>query len=484
MQTIRTLSLLALVLASSLCAQSNVRVTVVNPVQLGTFQYDNFFALGVLFDTRVALRLDEVRVDSLGAGDVVVRLLDAQGAVLQTATVTVSEPGLHTVPLGFNIDPGTSFGLDAVGSTVPGLARNTIGSHYPINTEGVVLTNSMSGFSGDYGPFYDWRIITGGGSGMQVFGTGSSASTPELPNGWINGSADGRWLLNSGPTPTPATGPDVGNAGTAADNYVFFESSDTNAGEQAILVAPPISSALTPAARIDFNYHMRGADTGTLELQTLTATGWVTIFSRTGDQGTAWLSGSALLAEVNGAFNYRFVATDGAGDTSDIALDDVVISSSTGGATPGIWQTNQPEAALTVEGVVGGPFTLARRDVTFQADVTVESTLIGQPFDVFVTFQPARALGSGALSSPGGQILNIDPYAGPFISLSAGSLILDPVLAPLIPFTGTISTRLTAPPVQTIVSAQSFVLDPASADGIRLSQVCEGLWGPQAATQL
>jgi hypothetical protein len=129
------------------------------------------------------------------------------------------------------------------------------------------------------------------------------------------------------------------------------------------------------------------------------------------------------------------------------------------GTVIGDFQTNQPEATFTVNGQQGTILAAPRTIVASGTPVTVawSSTLIGNPFDVFLSSVPADA---GGLPTAGGQIINLDlgaPFSPAFNFFGA-------TIAPA-------SFPLTLP--VGFYSAQLVVLDAGSPDLFRLSQPVE-----------
>ena len=150
-----------------------------------------------------------------------------------------------------------------------------------------------------------------------------------------NSEDDGNLTLGSGETPSSNTGP------TAASNgnyYYFVEASSTDIGvgsnAEVILTSPCIDLNGGIIADFDFDYHMFGADTGSLVLQVSpsTTSNWTTVFTRTGAQSTNggdWQSGAVDLSTyTDTSIQLRFVITTGNGFASDIAIDNFSINPS------------------------------------------------------------------------------------------------------------------------------------------------------------
>ncbi|MEL7003484.1 MAG: M4 family metallopeptidase, partial [Bacteroidota bacterium] len=179
----------------------------------------------------------------------------------------------------------------------------------------------------------------GGGGG----GTFSCASTIssfpynegfESGNGvWTQGSGDDfNWTRRSGGTPSNNTGPTSANGGSY---YMYVESSSPNYPSRVTnYESPCFDLSGLSTANFTFDYHMYGASTmGGLELQASTETSsWSTIWSKSGNQGNSWQSASVSLAGYLGSIvKLRFVGTTGSTWQGDMAIDNVGVSTGTGG---------------------------------------------------------------------------------------------------------------------------------------------------------
>ncbi|NNF97766.1 MAG: hypothetical protein HKM93_00145 [Desulfobacteraceae bacterium] len=147
---------------------------------------------------------------------------------------------------------------------------------------------------------------------------------------WTNAaSGDNKdWTRGSGGTPSYATGPSGGADGSSY--YMYLETSSGSAytlGDTAILLGPVITAT---AIRLQFQYHMYGADIGTLAVDVLSAGSWINnVWYISGQQ---YLSDTAayLTADVDlssySVSQIRFRATAAGGYTGDIAIDNVEIT--------------------------------------------------------------------------------------------------------------------------------------------------------------
>ncbi|WP_028890036.1 trypsin-like peptidase domain-containing protein [Tenacibaculum ovolyticum] len=149
---------------------------------------------------------------------------------------------------------------------------------------------------------------------------------------------DGNWTRDASGTPSSGTGPSSGSNGSY---YMFLEASSNNSAGQiganatAILQSPCFNLSTVSSATFSFNNHMFGTNVGTLKLEASTnGTTWTNIWSDSGNKGNQWNDVSVNLNSYLGKskVRLRFVGTTGAGWSSDIAIDNVSLSS--GGSVP------------------------------------------------------------------------------------------------------------------------------------------------------
>ncbi|MDF1696276.1 MAG: T9SS type A sorting domain-containing protein [Saprospiraceae bacterium] len=136
------------------------------------------------------------------------------------------------------------------------------------------------------------------------------------------------WKKRTGATPTSNTGPSGAIQGV---NYRYIESSG-NGGpfKTGVIVSKrcfDISNLTDP--ELTFKYHMYGAQMGQLFVQVSTNGGYIwneNIWEVSGDQGNAWQTATIDLSEVSSTnLMIRIVGRTGAGQLSDIAIDDLHI---------------------------------------------------------------------------------------------------------------------------------------------------------------
>lgn len=142
-------------------------------------------------------------------------------------------------------------------------------------------------------------------------------------------------FINSGGTSSSGTGPSAANGG---GQYVYFEATGGGSGETNYLTNTFDFSA-TSSPQISFAYHMYGSNIGSLSLDINTGSGWTSVWSVSGQQqtsnGDTWDSQTVILSAYGGVAScqIRFLAARGGGFTSDVAIDDIVISDNGGFAS-------------------------------------------------------------------------------------------------------------------------------------------------------
>ena len=223
-------------------------------------------------------------------------------------------------------------------------------------------------------------------------------------DGWTNASGDDfDWLNDSSGTPSGGTGPSSASEGTY---YMYTEaSSPRTQGEKAYLEKEfDFSSEIN--AEIDFDYHMYsssgGSTMGTLNLLVSTDGGsnFTNLHSISGNQGNSWFSQNIDLSAYDGqVIIIRFEAIVGSNYRSDIAIDNVVITSTTGSSgTP-----------ITVTADSGQSKSLGSADPTFTYTVTSGSLNPGDTFTGSLSRVAGETIGTyaltkGTLSSTGYSI--------------------------------------------------------------------------------
>ncbi|MBB3059220.1 putative Ig domain-containing protein [Microbulbifer rhizosphaerae] len=145
----------------------------------------------------------------------------------------------------------------------------------------------------------------------------------------ITGVDNKDWTLHSGGTPSSGTGPSSG-AGSST-YYLYLETSSGSAytaDDTAILQGPAISAG---GIHLKFDYHMYGANTGTLAVDVLSGGSWIqdvwTISGQQQTSNTAQYASADIDLSAYSVSQLRFRATAAGGYWGDMALDNIEIAS-------------------------------------------------------------------------------------------------------------------------------------------------------------
>lgn len=156
---------------------------------------------------------------------------------------------------------------------------------------------------------------------------------------WFNASNDDfDWLVNSGATSTPNTGPldDVSGGG----NYIYLESSGSACrnGNEAVLQSNCLTvKSSGDTCDLSYYYNMYGVHVNELRLEISVDGGlsWNTLWQALGDQGQGWKRAFVGLSDYDGQLaQLRFVGRGGNGFRGDIALDEIVFYGSIDNGPP------------------------------------------------------------------------------------------------------------------------------------------------------
>ncbi|GAB1856948.1 hypothetical protein MHTCC0001_17840 [Flavobacteriaceae bacterium MHTCC 0001] len=155
----------------------------------------------------------------------------------------------------------------------------------------------------------------------------------ESGDGWTQASGDdGDWVNDASGTPSSNTGPSAAADGSF---YMFLEASTNGSAGQigsnatAILESPCFDLSAESSAAFTFQNHMFGTSIGSLALEASTDGGvsWLSLWSLSGNQGNQWNAVSVdLSAYLGQTVSLRFVGTTGTSWSSDIAIDDLELT--------------------------------------------------------------------------------------------------------------------------------------------------------------
>ena len=104
-------------------------------------------------------------------------------------------------------------------------------------------------------------------------------------------------------------------------------------GWEAHLVSPIFSTSdLGSHCRLSFWYHMWGTAMGSLHVDLWDGSSWTnSVWTLSGNQGNSWQQATVPLdAYIDGSVRVRFRGITGTGSTSDMAIDDIMITGSSG----------------------------------------------------------------------------------------------------------------------------------------------------------
>ncbi len=135
------------------------------------------------------------------------------------------------------------------------------------------------------------------------------------------------WIRSRFGTPSANTGPNAASQGTL---YAFVEASDLgpdNFNTRSVIGSPCFEIPINLTTTFSFNYHMYGSNMGTLNVTANDGSGWVNLWNLSGNQGNSWNTTSIDLTQFAGStVKLRFDATTGNGELSDMAIDNISIT--------------------------------------------------------------------------------------------------------------------------------------------------------------
>ncbi|MTI21076.1 T9SS type A sorting domain-containing protein [Fulvivirga sp. RKSG066] len=179
---------------------------------------------------------------------------------------------------------------------------------------------------------------------------------------WSQSTADDlNWTIDANGTPSSNTGPASAIDGTY---YIYMEVSGNGTGfpnKRAILNSPCFDLSGQTGASASFNYHMTGNAVGTIALEVSNDNGnnWVSVWSRSGDQGSAWNNADIDLSSyAGGTLLLRFNGVSGSSWQGDIAIDNFGLSGGSGGDT---------QAPSTPTNLAASNITKTTADLTWTA---------------------------------------------------------------------------------------------------------------------
>jgi len=258
---------------------------------------------------------------------------------LDWLAATASSWNLEFGPPGFTPGSGTVVPAGTNPFNLTGLMPNT---QYDIYVQENCGAAGLSVFSGPLSirtnclpipaPYLEtidgvsWLVGTGFTNGGNVIDPCWSRD-PLAPIGFFG---DYAWGTQQGNPGTFSTGPS-GDHTTGSGKYVYVESSIGNVNSEAELVTPLIDVSSLTVPELRFWYHMYGASTGSIDVEVNSGSGWVNVWSISGQQQSAsaqpWLEAVVGIGSfANDTIQIRFSATRGTGGQGDMGIDDIAVN--------------------------------------------------------------------------------------------------------------------------------------------------------------
>lgn len=142
------------------------------------------------------------------------------------------------------------------------------------------------------------------------------------------------WIRTSGGTTSSGTGPSGAQSGSF---YAYVEASTCTTSQIRTLTSPCYNLAGKASASFTFYYNMYGVNMGTLNLKVSNDNGatWTTLWTLSGDQGTAWHPVTVNLnLFLNQTIQLRMEGIIGVSYRSDMAIDNLTMDASGGTSLP------------------------------------------------------------------------------------------------------------------------------------------------------
>lgn len=210
-------------------------------------------------------------------------------------------------PIEYSVDGGATFQTDSI---FEGLATGA----YPIVVKnGLHLINPDTIIFEDLPDYMNSPVI-------------ESFDGPLFDQGWYQGNTTADWILRSDSTMTYNTGPNSDHT-SGSGQYMYVEAS-AKYYEWAELYSPCFDISPYTSPKLNFYYHMYGVTMGDLHIDVQSEGVWIEdVFVLYGNQGDAWQLASIDLSNYGSLVKLRFRAKVGRSAFSDIAIDDLSITS-------------------------------------------------------------------------------------------------------------------------------------------------------------
>ncbi|WP_421764917.1 S8 family serine peptidase [Ekhidna sp.] len=274
-----------------------------------------------------------------------------------TSTATLSWNAVANASYDVRYRPvGGTWTTSAVAGTSTNLTGLASGTQYEAQVRSKCPDSSTSAYSSS-------TTFTTGTVSLTCTTTISSfpySEGFESNDGWNQiGGDDGNWVRDANGTPSSGTGPSSAVEGSF---YMFLEASTNGSTGQignnatAILESDCFDLSGATDATFSFQHHMYGNNVGSITIQASNdGAVWTNLYSLSGSQGNQWNAiDVSLSAYVGGDVKIRIVGTTGNGWSSDIAVDDLSVTTSGGADTQaptaptGLAASNVTQTSLTL----------------------------------------------------------------------------------------------------------------------------------------
>lgn len=279
--------------------------------------------------------------------------------------LSASSVGQNSATLSWNAVAGTTYDVRyrqtgttgwttiSAGGTSANISGLSSDTQYEAQVRSVCPDNSTSAYSAS--TTFTTSSICNGVVSSYPYSEGF-----ETNDGWtqITGD-DGNWVRDASGTPSSGTGP---SAAVEGSFYMFLEASTNGSTGQiganatAILESDCFDLTGTSQATFSFQHHMFGTSVGSLTIQASTdGASWTNLWTLSGDQGNQWNAVDVSLnAYAGSTVILRIVGTTGSSWSSDIAVDDLNVTTGPGADTEaptaptGLAASNVQETTLTL----------------------------------------------------------------------------------------------------------------------------------------
>lgn len=276
------------------------------------------------------------------------------GSLDVDVTIDLANPGLtdeSNIPVSYRFNGGAIVSETYV-PTLPGNSSvsYTFSTQVTLSSTGPNLLEVWTSLATDLATYNDTNtidvnVIGGAGATMPIIedfesealcatSTDCGGTSCPLSGAWTNlTNGDGDdvdWRVDEGGTTSTNTGPSVdATTGSTTGNYIYLETSGTCNGQTAELISPCIDLTGAIAPQLSYSYHMYGGDMGSLHVDIYDGTTWINDFipAVSGNQGDVWVPATVdLTSFVGNVIVIRMRGVTGTGFTSDMALDDLIVS--------------------------------------------------------------------------------------------------------------------------------------------------------------